>query len=137
MATDTRFVVDQFALCNRFAALGTTKQENSLLPQSYGRVQTPFLKQNRKDTFGVAWGETNKTYTFPESLQVLASAYLRVVLPQNGSGNYKTIPGVQVIDKIYNSSYASLPLKSPVSLANGEMSSDSSDETMPIARGRD
>ena len=101
MATDTRFVVDQFALCNRFAALGTTKQENSLLPQSYGRVQTPFLKQNRKETFAVAWGETNKTYTFPESLQVLASAYLRVVLPQNGSGNYKTIPGVQVIDKIY------------------------------------
>ena len=101
MATDTRFVGDQFALCNRFAALGTTKQENSLLPQSYGRVQTPFLKQNRKETFAVAWGETNKTYTFPESLQVLASAYLRVVLPLNGSGNYKTIPGVQVIDKIY------------------------------------
>ena len=80
MATDTRFVVDSFALCNRFAALGTTKADNSLLPQSYGRVQTPYLKQNRKDSFQIAYGETNKTYTFPESLQVLATAYVKVCL---------------------------------------------------------
>ena len=101
MATDTRFVVDSFALCNRFAALGTTKAENSLLPQSYGRVQTPYLKQNRKDSFQVAYGETNKTYTFPESLQVLATAYVKVTLPQNGSGNYKKLPGAHIIDKVY------------------------------------
>ena len=43
MAVDTRFVVEQFALCQRFAAMGQTKSDNSLLPQSYGRVQTNYL----------------------------------------------------------------------------------------------
>ena len=101
MATDTRFVVDKFALCNRFAALGATKSDNALLPQGYAREQTPFLKQNRKDTFAIAYGETNKTYTFPESLQVLDQAFIRVQLPQNGSGNYKELPGLHIIEKVY------------------------------------
>ena len=101
MATDTRFVVDQFALCNRFASLGVMKEDNSLLPQSYGRVQTPYLKQNRKESFDVAYGDTNKTYSFPESLQVLASAYVKVTLPLNGSGNYKQLPGAHIVDKVY------------------------------------
>ena len=101
MATDTRFVVDKFALCNRFAALGATKSDNALLPQGYAREQTPFLKQNRKDTFAIAYGETNKTYTFPESLQVLDQAFIRVQLPQNGSGNYKQLPGLHIIEKVY------------------------------------
>ena len=101
MAVDTRFLVDQFALCARYAALGQTKSSNSLLPQSYGRVQTSFLKQNRKETFTFAYGDVGKSYVFPESLQVLASSYIRATLPANGSGNYKQIPGLHIIDKYY------------------------------------
>ena len=101
MGTDTRFLVDQFALCNRFAALGVMSPDNALLPQSYGRVQTPFLKQNRKETFSVAYGDSNKSYTFPESLRVLNAAYLRVELPVNGAGNYKQIPGMHIIKTVH------------------------------------
>ena len=117
MGTDTRFLVDQFALCNRFAALGVMSPDNALLPQSYGRVQTPFLKQNRKETFSVAYGDSNKSYTFPESLRVLNAAYLRVELPVNGAGNYKQIPGMHIIktvhircngDLVYTTPYRSL-----------------------------
>ena len=67
MAVDTRFVVEQFALCSRFAAMGQTKADNSLLPQSYARVQTNYLKQNRKESFSAAYGDVNKSYTFRES----------------------------------------------------------------------
>ena len=101
MAVDTRFVVEQFALCSRFAAMGQTKSDNSLLPQSYGRVQTNYLKQNRKETFACAYADVNKSYTFPESLQILASSYLECTLPLNGAGNYKSIPGLWIIDKFY------------------------------------
>ena len=101
MAVDTRFLVDQFALCARYAALGQTKSSNSLLPQSYGRVQTSYLKQNRKETFAVAYGDVGKAYVYPESLQVLASSYIKATLPANGSGNYKQIPGLFIIDKYY------------------------------------
>ena len=101
MAVDTRFVVEQFALCQRYAAMGQTKSDNSLLPQTYGRVQTNYLKQNRKETFRAAYGDVNKSYVFPESLQILASSYVKAVLPLNGSGDYKTIPGLHIIDKFY------------------------------------
>ena len=101
MAVDTRFVVEQFALCSRFAAMGQTKSDNSLLPQSYARVQTNYLKQNRKETFACAYADVNKSYSFPESLQILASSYLECTLPLNGAGNYKTIPGLWIIDKFY------------------------------------
>ena len=101
MGTDVRFVVDQFALCNRFASLGVTNPDNTLLPQAYGRVQTAYLKQNRKESFPVAYGDTNKSYTFPESLRALQAAYLRVVLPANNSGHYKTLPGLHVIKTIH------------------------------------
>ena len=101
MGTDVRFVVDQFALCNRFASLGVTNPDNTLLPQAYGRVQTAYLKQNRKESFPVAYGDENKSYTFPESLRVLQAAYLRVALPVNGSGNYKVLPGLHVIKTIH------------------------------------
>ena len=63
MGTDVRFVVDQFALCNRFASLGVTNPDNTLLPQAYGRVQTAYLKQNRKESFAVQYAEENKSYT--------------------------------------------------------------------------
>ena len=66
MAVDTRFVVEQFAACRRFAAMGHVKAENTLLPETYGRVQTTYLKQNRRDTFAAAYGDINKSYTFPE-----------------------------------------------------------------------
>ena len=101
MAVDTRFVVEQFALCQRFASMGQTKSSNSLLPESYARVQTNYLKQNRKESFTAAYGDVNKSYTFPESLQILASSYVKAVLPLNSSANYKTIPGLWIIDKFY------------------------------------
>ena len=101
MGTDVRFVVDQFALCNRFASLGVTNPDNTLLPQAYGRVQTAYLKQNRKESFPVAYGDENKSYTFPESLRVLQAAYLRVALPTNGAGSYKTLPGLHIIKTIH------------------------------------
>ena len=101
MAVDTRFVVEQFAACRRFAAMGHVKAENTLLPETYGRVQTTYLKQNRRDTFAAAYGDINKSYTFPESLQVLASSYIEATLPVNGGGNYKSIPGLFIIDKYY------------------------------------
>ena len=97
MGTDVRFVVDQFALCNRFASLGVTNPDNTLLPQAYGRVQTAYLKQNRKESFPVAYGDENKSYTFPESLRVLQ----RVALPTNGAGSYKTLPGLHIIKTIH------------------------------------
>ena len=101
MAVDTRFVVDQFKLCNRFASLGVTKPENDLLPVSYKRVQTNFLKQNRKENFACQYGDVNKSYVFPESLQVLASSYFKCTLPENASANYRLIPGLWVISKVY------------------------------------
>ena len=101
MAVDTRFVVEQFALCQRFASMGQTKSSNSLLPESYARVQTNYLKQNRKESFGAAYADVNKSYTFPESLQILASSYVKAVLPLNSSANYKTIPGLWIVDKFY------------------------------------
>ena len=101
MGTDVRFVVDQFALCNRFASLGVTNPDNTLLPQAYGRVQTAYLKQNRKESFAVQYAEENKSYTFPESLRVLQAAYLRVNLPANNSGSYKTCPGLNIIKTIH------------------------------------
>ena len=101
MGTDTRFLVDQFALSNRFAALGVVNPDNSLLPRSYSRVQTPYLKQNRKESFAVAYGDSNKSYTFPESLRILLNAYIRVELPVNGSGNYKEIPGLHIIKTVH------------------------------------
>ena len=125
MGTDVRFVVDQFALCNRFASLGVTNPDNTLLPQAYGKVQTPFLKQNRKESFAVAYGDTNKTYTFPESLRVLQAAYLRVDLPVNASGDYKDLPGLHVIktihircngDLVYSTPYRTLMLDHLASL---------------------
>ena len=70
MAVDTRFVVEQFALCQRFASMGQTKSSNSLLPESYARVQTNYLKQNRKESFGAAYADVNRSYTFPESLEL-------------------------------------------------------------------
>ena len=101
MAVDTRFVVEQFALCSRFAAMGQTKSDNNLLPQSYARVQTNYLKQNRKESFAAAYGDVNKSYTYPESLQILASSYIEATLPLNGGGNYKSVPGLYIIDKYY------------------------------------
>ena len=101
MAVDTRFVVDQFALCAKFAAMGQTKAENDLLPVTYARVQTNFLKQNRKENFAAVFGDVNRSYTFPESLQVLASSYVKATLPLNGSGNYKDLPGLWIISKFY------------------------------------
>ena len=91
--------------------------DNSLLPRSYSRVQTPYLKQNRKETFAVAYGDSNKSYTFPESLRILLNAYVRVELPENASGNYKQIPGLHIIktvhircngDLVYSTPYRSL-----------------------------
>ena len=117
MGTDTRFLVDQFALSNRFAALGVVNPDNSLLPRSYSRVQTPYLKQNRKESFAVAYGDSNKSYTFPESLRILLNAYIRVELPENSAGNYKQIPGLHIIktvhircngDLVYSTPYRSL-----------------------------
>ena len=81
--------------------MGQTKSSNSLLPESYARVQTNYLKQNRKESFTAAYGDVNKSYTFPESLQILASSYVKAVLPLNSSANYKTIPGLWIIDKFY------------------------------------
>ena len=43
----------------------------------------------------------NRSYTFPESLQILASSYVKAVLPLNSSANYKTIPGLWIVDKFY------------------------------------
>ena len=77
----TEVLVDQFALSNRFWCC---EPDNSLLPRSYSRVQTPYLKQNRKESFAVAYGDSNKSYTFPESLRILLNAYIRVELPVNG-----------------------------------------------------
>jgi hypothetical protein len=117
MGTDVRFVVDQFALCNRFASLGVANPDNTLLPQAYGRVQTAYLKQNRKEAFNVAYGDENKSYTFPESLRALQAAYLRVNLPNNGSGDYKMMPGLHIIktvhircngDLVYSTPYRSI-----------------------------
>ena len=68
MSTDTRFIVDQFRLTNRISSLGVMQTTNPLLPETYSRVQVPFLKQNRRENFQVAYGDSNKTYTFPESL---------------------------------------------------------------------
>ena len=113
MAVDTRFVVDSFALSARFAALGITQPENALLPRSYQRVQTNYLKQNRKETFAVDYSQTNKRYTFPESLNVLASAYLCVTLPENASANYKTIPGMWVIKTVTIRSNGDLVMSIP------------------------
>ena len=64
MAVDTRFVVDSFALCSRFAALGITEGENALLPRSYQRVQTNYLKQNRKEQFAVNYGGPTSVSSF-------------------------------------------------------------------------
>ena len=65
MSTDTRFIVDQFRLTNRISSLGVMQTTNPLLPETYSRVQVPFLKQNRRENFTVAYGDSNKTYTFP------------------------------------------------------------------------
>ena len=81
--------------------MGQTKSSNSLLPESYARVQTNYLKQNRKESFAAAYADVNRSYTFPESLQILASSYVKAVLPLNSSANYKTIPGLWIIDKFY------------------------------------
>ena len=113
MAVDTRFVVDSFALCSRFAALGITEGENALLPRSYQRVQTNYLKQNRKELFAVNYGDTNKRFVFPESLNVLASCYLKATLPENASANYKTIPGLWVIKTVVIRSNGDLVMSIP------------------------
>ena len=113
MAVDTRFVVDSFALCSRFAALGITEGENALLPRSYQRVQTNYLKQNRKELFAVNYGDTNKRFVFPESLNVLASCYLKATLPENASANYKTIPGLWVIKTVVIRSNGDLVMSVP------------------------
>ena len=92
MGTDTRFLVDQFALSNRFASLGVMNPDNTLLPRAYSRVQTPYLKQNRKETFAVAYGDSNKSYTFPESLRILLNAYIRVEQADSGASHHQDGP---------------------------------------------
>ena len=115
MGTDVRFVVDQFALCNRFASLGVANPDNTLLPQAYGRVQTAYLKQNRKEAFNVAYGDENKSYTFPESLRALQAAYLRVNLPLNNAGHYKMLPGLHIIKTVHGDLVYSTPYRSIMS----------------------
>ena len=97
MSTDTRQIVDSFALAHRFAALGRTVPDNGLLPRKYKRVQTPYMKQNRRQNFTCAYGDTNRSYEFPESLNIVASAFLKITLPQNAAGNYKKVPGLHVL----------------------------------------
>ena len=97
MSTDTRQIVDSYALAHRFAALGTTVKDNALLPRKYKRVQTPFMKQNRRQNFACAYGDSNKSYEFQESLQIVASAFLKITLPQHATDTYKRIPGLHII----------------------------------------
>jgi hypothetical protein len=46
------------------------------------------------------WGVQNFSYLFPESLQVVSSAFIRIALPQNNAGNYRQNPGLFCIESM-------------------------------------
>ena len=96
MTTDTRQIVDNFALCHRFAVLGDVKPDNGLLPRRYTRVQVPYMKQNRKVDFSVGYGDTNKSFEIPESCRIIGSVFLKITLPA-ASSNYKRVPGLHIV----------------------------------------
>jgi len=127
--TDTRQIVDSFALSQNFASMGVTTRENSLLPRKYNRVPTPYMKQNRRQPFSVAYGDEGVSYEFQESLQIVQSAFLKVTLPAH-SINYKKVPGLHIIktvslrstgDLVYQVDYQTLLLEHLQSLSDEDV----------------
>lgn len=100
MATDLRWVVDNYALCSRFSSLAVPEVDNVLLPKQYQKAAVPFMKQVRRTNFACAYGETGRTYLYPESLQAVASSFLHCKLPENSAADYKQIPGLHVLKRV-------------------------------------
>ena len=77
-------------------------REDKLTPVKYGRIRTLFNHTWREEqvSSNFDWGAQNFSIYLPESLYVVGSIYLKIVLPANGSGNYKDYPGIHALKQV-------------------------------------
>ena len=70
--------------------------EDKLAPVDYGRIETLFTQTWREEKLSntLDWGAQSFSVYLPESLQVIASAYLKIELPALGADSYKKYPGI-------------------------------------------
>ena len=69
--------------------------EDKLSPEPYGRIRTLFAHSWREEQLSpnFDWGIESFSVYLPESLYVVSSIYLKIVLPAIQTGNYKDYPG--------------------------------------------
>ena len=73
---------------------------DKLLPVKYGRITTLFLNTWREEQVSniLDWASQSFSIHFPESLQVLASAFLKIELPAISGSVYKDNPGLYAVE---------------------------------------
>jgi hypothetical protein len=73
--------------------------EDRLAPPKYKRINTLHTTVWREEacTSTLNWGTSNWSYLFPQSLQVVSSAFLRIELPAATQGAYKKRVGLHCV----------------------------------------
>ena len=73
--------------------------EDKLSPEAYGRIRTLFAHSWREEQLSpnFDWGVENFSIYLPESLYVVSSIYLKIVLPAISGANFKDYPGIYPI----------------------------------------
>ena len=95
-------IIDSYPLSQAKFGSGPVTVDK-LQPPTYGRVRTNHVNVFRNEALPstLDWETSNFSYFFPESLQVVSSAFLRVNLPEiAASGEYRHCPGLYVIDSM-------------------------------------
>ena len=82
-------IIRSWGLQGSFAS-GAVVQDK-LVPARFTRIRTPFLQTWREEALNSSldWGVQNFSYYLPESLRVISSMFLKIVLPAISGTNYK------------------------------------------------
>ena len=77
--------------------------EDKLSPEQYGRIRTLYNHTWREDVLPATfdWGSKDVSCFLPESLYVVSSIYLKIVIPAcGGDGVFKPFPGIYALKSL-------------------------------------
>ena len=93
-------IIRSWGLQGSFAS-GAVVQDK-LVPARFTRIRTPFLQTWREEALNSSldWGVQSFSYYLPESLRVISSMFLKIVLPAISGTSYKANPGLYAVKTI-------------------------------------
>ena len=74
--------------------------DDRLAPPDFGKIRTQFISTWREQKLenNLDWGVSNFSIYLPESLRVLSSVFLKIVVPANSGGAvFKKYPGIYAV----------------------------------------